>query len=153
MALVTPAQVAAIVNPNINISTTDLSSYIATADLIVNEELSNRGLSTARLTQIELYLAAHFATVTLERGGLARQRIGQGGPEDTYKTIQATSEGFLSTRFGQQAVALDTSGRLGALSKNVIRARFRVAPSPKGWPNNAGNLTDDTTGFTQGDTA
>lgn len=150
MALVLPIDVANIINPNIDPAKVDLTPYIEVADTIVTEELGSRGLSASRLKQIELYLAAHFAIVTLERGGLQQQRIGFQGPEDTYKQIQNKSEGFLSTRYGQQAVALDTSGRLGAMSKSAIKAQFKVAHSPKSWDERCG--TNDSTGFNEGDT-
>lgn len=102
----------------------DCTQYITVANLIVTEELDNAGLSTDRLKQIELYLSAHFAVVTLERGGLQRQKIGDA--DDTYKAQSWDDRGFMSTRFGQQAVTLDPTGKLGAMTKAAVKAEFRV---------------------------
>jgi len=150
MALVVDTQVQQLV-PQIK-DLTLLDTFIQTADILVNEELTGRGLSIPRLTQIELFLAAHFATITFERGGLQSQRIGFQGPEDVYKAIDKDDKGFMSTRFGQQAVALDSTGRLAALSKGNLRARFKVVTAPKQWTSPAvgwqdGGVTNDDTGF------
>lgn len=102
----------------------DMASFIASATLLVDEELVGAGLSEARLKQIELYLSAHFASITLERGGLTKQKIDDA--EEDYKNIAATSTGLLATRYGQQAVALDTSGALGGMTKSPVKAQFRV---------------------------
>jgi hypothetical protein len=101
----------------------DLTSFIDTAHLIVDESLLNAGLSSARLTQIELYLAAHFALVTHERGGLQRQKAGDA--EDYYQS-SGFKTGLQATRYGQQATILDTSGTLGALATSAVKAQFRV---------------------------
>lgn len=106
----------------------DLSSYIQSAHLFVKEELISTGLSEDRLTQIELYLAAHFAIITLEKGGLTRQKIGES--EDFFQGWTNTSVGLNATRYGQQAVMLDTSGNLAALARGTLRAKFSVIGSP-----------------------
>ena len=102
----------------------DLDTFIATANLLVTEELGSAGLSSDRLKQIELYLAAHFAAVTFEKGGLRRQKIGDA--EEDYKVLGASAIGLVSTRYGQQAIALDSSGTLGALTASTVKARFRI---------------------------
>jgi hypothetical protein len=102
----------------------DVESYIISANLFVSEELSSAGLSVARLKQIELYLAAHFATVTLEKGGLTRQKIGES--EDYFQAWSNTETGIKSTRYGQQAVMLDSSGTLSALAAGSLRAQFSL---------------------------
>ncbi len=89
-----------------------LDSFIITASLIVTEELASAGHSNARLTQIELYLAAHFVALAEERGGLQRWQVG-----DSAELIaNVYDKGFQMTRYGQQAMALDTSGALSAMS-------------------------------------
>ncbi len=119
MALVTTAEVQQIYPSN-----QDLSFFIAAADNLITEELANQGLSQNRLKQIELYLTAHFATITLERGGLTRQRIGDA--EDFYQLWTNNKIGFQATRFGQQAILLDTSGTLAQLGTAKLQARFTV---------------------------
>lgn len=102
----------------------DVASFIEAASLIVDEELVNQGLTEARLELIERYLAAHFLTLTEERGGLIKSSAGLAS--DTYADIYG--KGFHSTRFGQQAVAFDTSGSLSklSLSSEKLSAEFKV---------------------------
>lgn len=89
-----------------------LDLYISTAVLLVSEDLSGKGLSEARLAQIELYLSAHFAAVGIvERGGLTSSRTGDQS-QDTYGNKAVYKAGLGSTRYGQSAIALDTSGTL-----------------------------------------
>lgn len=92
--------------------------HITTADLIVTEDLTSTVLTTARKTQIELYLAAHFAVLTWEHGGLGEQKIGDSS--EGYKSISSGSFGFSSTRFGQQALTLDVSGKLKKLEDAAV---------------------------------
>lgn len=99
-----------------------VQTFLDSANLIVTEDLASSGFSAARLKQIELYLAAHFLTVSVERGGLKAYKIG-----DTTETYQTQAgEGFATTRYGQQALALDTSGILLGMSTNKPRALFRI---------------------------
>ena len=126
MARVLPSEVKAIYDPGADEA--DLYPFIEVATLLVDEELLDQGLSANRLKQIELYLAAHFATVSIERGGLTRQRIGDA--EEEYQGWgNNNSTGLTSTRFGQQALTLDPSGTLGALSERPVKAQFRVIRS------------------------
>ena len=98
--------------------------HIDTATLLVDEELVGSGLSEARLKQIETYLAAHFATLAIERGGIVRTTAGESA--ESYQTIKSSLQGFNSTRFGQQAIALDSTGVLVALGSGGQKAQFRV---------------------------
>lgn len=110
----------------------DFATFIASANLLVNEELASAGLSAARLTQIELYLSAHFAIITLEKGGLTRQKIGES--EDFFQTWTNTAVGLNATRYGQQATTMDTSGKLAALASGKLRASFSIVGSPNDNP-------------------
>ena len=98
------------------------NSMIATANLVVDGNLLSYGHSTDLLRIIELYLAAHFVCLTEEKGGLVRSSTGDGA--ETYSDIY--SEGLKSTRFGQQALALDTSGALARISTTTLKAELRV---------------------------
>ena len=107
----------------------DMTLFIEQANLLVDEELVGTGLSDNRLRIIELNLAAHFAVVAIERGGF------------TYQRAQSSGEGYVndrsqvklsSTRFGQQAVAFDTTGILSAMDSPKGKAEFRVIED-KGW--------------------
>lgn len=120
MALVTNAEVQALVQDDV----TDCDQFIETADLIITEDLSGSGLSADRLKQIELYLAAHFYTISLEKGGLLKYKVGESAEE--YQGVNRGSQGLASTRFGTQAAILDTSGTLSSMAANPVRAQFRV---------------------------
>jgi hypothetical protein len=120
---ITDAQVKAIID-----TTRDTSPFIETATLLVQEELVGRGLSTPRLDQITLYLAAHFVCVTEELGGLKRSKLGEA--DESYRTPNDKELGLTSTRYGQQALILDSSGKLAALSTGGgLKARFEVMGS------------------------
>src|SRR3989337_1460359 len=104
MALVSASEVAAITG--ISATSPVMAPAIDTADLLITEEFATTTLSTGRKTKIELYLAAHFATLSDEQGPLAGTKLGDG--EDRFHNIY--SAGLRATRFGQQAIAFDTTG-------------------------------------------
>lgn len=87
-----------------------VDSFIITANLIVTEELTSAGHSDARMKQIELYLAAHFVALAEEHGGLQRSETGSG----MELMANVYDKGYQMTRYGQQALALDTSGMLAS---------------------------------------
>lgn len=117
MALVTDAEVKVVIP-----TTRDTTSFIETADLIVSENLADKGLSSNRLKQIELYLAAHFVALVEESGNIIKARIGEATEEYNNKTGMS----FEMTRYGQQAIALDTTGTLKAASRVGQNAQFRI---------------------------
>jgi len=102
----------------------NFSSAINIAHTLVDEELSGSGLSEKRLKLIELLLAAHFAVLGIERGGIVRETFGSASA--TYANPNNSLTGFNSTRFGQQAVGLDTTGILDSLTDVKKRAYFAV---------------------------
>lgn len=105
MALVTDNEVKEIISTDL----TDLSAFIEVADLIVQEQLNDQGLTALRLKEIERWLAAHFVAMREDSARLAEEQVG-----DTRARYNEGKLGqFLeSTRFGQQALLLDTSGQL-----------------------------------------
>ncbi len=119
MALVTDSEVKTVID-----TSRDTTPFITVADLLVTEELSDKGLSDARLKQIELYLAAHFTAITTEKGGLVYQKMGDS--EEQYDFKSGTGYGLNLTRFGQQAMQLDTSGTLRGLISSKLPGQFRV---------------------------
>lgn len=120
MPRVTDAEVKSLIDTQ-----RDTSPFIDTASLVVTESIAPKGLSDDRLRQIELYLAAHFTTLAEERGGLAMSRTGDS--EERY-AVGDLGRGFNMTRFGQQALALDSSGALASLSTSAgkLKALFKV---------------------------
>lgn len=115
------------------------TTFITTAVLLVTEELANANLSQDRLDQIKLYLAAHFATITSERGGLASQKIGPSEDRYTQSSRDLPTAGIGSTRYGQQAISLDSSGKLAALGAGAQKARIELVPGGAGnWRSSVG---------------
>ena len=104
----------------------DTQMGIETAHILVDEQLLGKGLSAPMLRQIELYLAAHFASIMYTDGTLATQEVGEA--RERYHNIY--KQGLQSTRYGQQAILLDTTGTLADLSAATesprLRAEFQV---------------------------
>ena len=101
---------------------TDVSIFLEMATGLVDDELLSQGLSTTRLKAIELNLAAHYAILSIERGGFKMQKAGES--MESYQDQKGTNLG--STRFGQQAMSLDPSGKLSSLASPKGKAEFRV---------------------------
>jgi hypothetical protein len=124
MPRATDSDVRAYVDVPADVVTT---SYINVASVVSEAYLSGKGLSEPILTQIEIFLAAHFATLAVERGGLTREQQGQSS--QSYQMLSTRQTGFASTRFGQQAIALDASGTLAAVGSTHLKAIFEVVGS------------------------
>jgi hypothetical protein len=98
----------------ITTSRTDISPFIEAANLIVTERLgSNTSISGTLKKEIERWLAAHFVAVA-DREDVTEEQIGDAKVKYGGK---ATGEGLKSTRFGQQALALDATGTLASLGR------------------------------------
>lgn len=98
------------------------NNMLRTANNLVTVHLKGLGLNDQTLADIELYLAAHFVALSEERGALTWSEIGDS--RERYADI--FDQGFHATRFGQQAVAMDTTGTLAAFSRPQQKASFRV---------------------------
>lgn len=107
MARITQTELEVIIS---NPSSADLTPFITAANDLVTDRLGSEGMSSTRLKSIELFLAAHFATVLLRRTGV--EEIGEARIEYQPGKLGV----FLrSTDYGQAAMSLDTSGKLGAV--------------------------------------
>lgn len=95
------------------VTTIETTPFIATASLIVDENLEGQGLSDARLKQIELYLSAHLACTMDPR--LTSESTGDAS--NTYQTASAGGKGLDATTYGQQVKMLDTTGLLASIEK------------------------------------
>jgi hypothetical protein len=104
---------------------TDIDWAVDDANAIVGDELIPAGLtSTVRQDLVAKYLAAHFVTVAQEKGGIVVDRMGSA--QQSYTGDQQV-QGLSLTRFGQQAIVFDTTGRLSNLDRaRVGQAEFRV---------------------------
>lgn len=120
MPLVTIDEVRAVIDTD---PERDLTTFITTADTFVNQFLSDKGLTGDLLTQIELYLAAHFVALTEEKGSLTGDKLG-----DASSNLGGSKfgQGLLSTRYGQQAILFDISGTLAGMAEPRKQALFRV---------------------------
>lgn len=81
------------------------------ADALYTSQLGSFGtdvISTTLKAQICGYLGAHFAALTVERGGLAEEQVGETRQEYDRKYEM----GLGLTRFGQMAISLDPTGTL-----------------------------------------
>lgn len=117
---VTDADVKAVINTSSN-----TASMIATAEVIVSEVLQGKGLSADLLKQITIYLAAHFVCLKDEYGGLRRSKMGEA--DESYRVPGDKDTGLAATRYGQQAMMLDVSGSLAAVSANKgLKAGFEI---------------------------
>jgi hypothetical protein len=108
---------------------TPVVNYIQTANMLVEETLASSDYSDDRKKQIELYLSAHFVAISVERGGVVRSKDGEA--EEYYGNPTSLGGGLKSTRYGQTALVLDTSGYLiGEGGQNEVsggrKALFRV---------------------------
>lgn len=128
--LVSDAQVKAVIDTQ-----RDTTPFITAADLIITEDLANAGLSVARLTQIELYLAAHFTCITEERGGIQAEKAGDIFEKYQPPSTSKNAGGLATTRYGQQALALDTSGTLRKMGTTTLTARLSLVPGGIATPN------------------
>ncbi len=97
-------------------------SFIDTANTIIADQLEGKGLSAVILKKIELYLSAHLVAITEERGGIVVDHLS----EATVRLADIYDTGFRSTRYGQVAISLDTTGSLVKMSTTKLRAEFRV---------------------------
>lgn len=92
-----------------------LNVYIGMATRTVAQLLADK-FSDEILSDIALQLAGHYWVLSRERGGMKFSKIGQS--EESYQGVgNKTVVGFLSTRFGQAACALDTTGTLATAVK------------------------------------
>jgi hypothetical protein len=99
-----------------------VDSAITVAVTMANEVLASSGLSDATKDNIKLYLACHFALLTAKNGPLETVKIG----EATERYHQIYSAGLMATRFGQQVVILDTSGKFAELAAKAQKPQLKA---------------------------
>jgi len=107
--------VKAIIDTQLTI--TEVTVFINTANLIVTTNLGSKSLSVATLTEIEKWVSAHLIAITKTRQALKKK---VGDAEDTYTTYSPLVLGIRSTTYGQTALILDSSGTLGSMGLKAV---------------------------------
>ena len=91
----------------------DVFPFIMVANDIVDALLIGSGLSTTILARIEAFLACHF--YLLSSPELVREEYDRA----RFEYVRAkVDEGFRATKWGQMALALDTTGTLRGANKS-----------------------------------
>lgn len=96
---------------------------LAAAQRLVEALLGTSGLADARIEDITVYVAAHLVAVGIPQARLTRMAIGP--LTEAYQS--ETGPGLRSTAFGQQAIALDTTGTLAGAGSR--KSAFKVLPT------------------------
>lgn len=119
----------------------DTTPYIEVAQLLVDEILATSALTIDRQNAIVRYLAAHFCWLSITNGLVAKD---VGTAREVYRTFSDKSEGLGTSRFGQTALSLDTTGTLASkTANNGLKALFNVIPSRGNPPRWVTNQTQD----------
>lgn len=92
----------------------NITAYITTATLYVDQILSGKGLSSEVMDEIYTYVTAHLITHTKERQG-AEEEAGTA----KIKYTGTYGMGLKATTYGQTAILLDTTGCLAKAGKPV----------------------------------
>lgn len=103
---VTAAQVMEIISTSQ--STAVVNAFINSAHAVVEANLAG-ALDETLLTQIELWMAAHFLAMKDQR----KSAVKVGDLSVTYQG--QTGMGLKATLYGQQAMSMDTTGKLASL--------------------------------------
>jgi hypothetical protein len=109
MARVTATEVKEILDDSA-LTDAQVNPYITGANIMVTQVLTNSGLGTDVLKEIERWLAAHMITVTRER---TAKREAAGGASIEY--TGEWGQNLTSTSYGQMVMTLDTTGAMAAL--------------------------------------
>jgi hypothetical protein len=107
-----------------SVSNEQAQIFIDSAHALVDGKITNVGYTARVVYLIELFLAAHFATQSVGDGGVIAIKVGQS--EERYSNPAAALAGIAMTRFGQQALSLDTQNILADLAASPVRAVFKV---------------------------
>lgn len=111
----------------------EIREFLAAALIIVNEDIRSKyTITDDRADIITKYLTAHLIALSdakavdgITSGGSVR-RAKLGEADESYDNPGADAYGLHSTRWGQTALAFDTTGALTALSTSKLKAQFRV---------------------------
>tara|TARA_Y100000361_G_scaffold36089_1_gene30563 strand:- start:22580 stop:22975 length:396 start_codon:yes stop_codon:yes gene_type:complete len=114
-------------------SSTDIEAFIDTASMMTDllEEKDTKGiLGDQQLELIERWLSAHMITLTVNRKAIASER--QIDVAKVKWDIETVGSGLTSTAYGQQAMALDTTGNLEGLYGDKVYTLWIGDNNPDG---------------------
>ena len=116
MARVTPTEVRALLK---DIDKDEIiDAQIEAANVLVTEKIgSNTTITTAHLRVIELWLAAHFVALSVDR---QVKVTGADRARDVYMGF-SSGKGLMSTTYGQTVLTLDTTGEFANTGKRKAR--------------------------------
>ncbi|MDH3359813.1 MAG: DUF4054 domain-containing protein [Desulfobulbaceae bacterium] len=119
-ARVTITDVKLIIDLDSTITDASIQVFIDQANLFVNANLGDSGLSEDILTEIERNIAAHFLHALDPRA--KQEKAGEVAV--TYAGNFGT--GLSATTYGQTAIMMDTTGKLAAISSRKRAATIGV---------------------------
>jgi len=96
--------------------------FITVANLVINSVLGDSSLPTDLLFEIERWLSAHFLCIMDERpiseseGGASATFVGISGKGGAHPL-----QGLSITKYGQQVLLLDTTGKLAAFGRRKAK--------------------------------
>lgn len=114
-------------------SNTNIEAFIDTASMMTDllEEKDTKGiLGDQQLELIERWLSAHMLTLTINRQALASEK--QIDVAKIKWDIQTVGNDLTSTAYGQQAMALDTTGNLEGLYGEKVYTLWIGDSNPDG---------------------
>ena len=116
---VTATEVKQIIDVDSNILEADLTIHINAANRIITKVVTSSEMSTDDLKECERWLAAHF--IAMGRDPISNiEKAATVGETKGHRL----DLGLNNTRFGQMAMAIDTSGALASLAKGSKKASF-----------------------------
>jgi len=121
---VTPEEVKGIYLEVSNLTDAQIQPFIDVTDAVSAKFLVSSTYSPDLIKSIELYLTAHYLSVSMEKGGLERKKTGDS--EERYRSLSTEQSGIALSVYGQQALALDYDGELASLASSELSAQFRV---------------------------
>lgn len=114
--MVTPDELRKIIDTNL--PDADLQAYINTASVFVGEVLKDTSIPDQLKTEITKWYAAHLLASTREQ-----QLLEASAGSASAKFQAVISDGIGATMYGQQVLALDTTGTFAKLGKRKMTLR------------------------------
>lgn len=99
----------------------DIDVYMQSANAIIEDVLGTSTYTDARLALIEAWLSAHFYAISNKETSM--ETVGSVSEQYQYKL----GLHLANTMYGQQAMGLDTSGKLAALNEKYRKGSVKAS--------------------------